>query len=91
MQRKKTKKIKIGNVFIGGGKPILIQSMLDRPFDDIQANVEQAQELEKAGCQMLRVAVPNSRAVELINILKRCISIPVIADMQIFVHKKIFP
>ena len=82
MQRKKTKKIKVGNVFIGGGEPILIQSMLDRPFDNIQANIEQAQELEKAGCQMLRVAVPNSRAVELINILKRCISIPVIADIH---------
>jgi len=82
MQRKRTKKIKIGNIFIGGNEPILIQSMLDRPFDSFQANIEQAQELEKSGCQMLRVAVPNLQSVELISILKRFISIPVIADIH---------
>ncbi len=82
MQRKKTKKIKIGNVFIGGNEPILIQSMLDKPFDNIESNIKQAQELEKAGCQILRVAVPDLQAVKVINILKRSVKIPIVADIH---------
>lgn len=80
--RRETKKIKIGNVFIGGNGPILIQSMLDKASDDIKANIEQAKELEAAGCQILRVAVPDLKSVSLISILKRFIKIPVVADVH---------
>ena len=82
MRRKKTKKIKIGNTFLGGDEPILVQSMLDRPFDSFQANIEQAQELESAGCRILRVAVPDLQAVKIINILKRSVKIPIVADIH---------
>ena len=80
--RRETKKIKIGNVFIGGNGPILIQSMLDKSSDDIKANIEQAKELETAGCQILRVAVPDLKSVALISILKRFIKIPLVADVH---------
>ena len=82
MKRKKTKKIKIGNTFLGGDEPILVQSMLDNPFEDIQGNIGQAQELESAGCQILRVAVPDLQAVKIINILKRSVKIPIVADIH---------
>ena len=67
---------------IGGGAPIAIQSMLNAPAADLSGNVTQAKALEAAGCEILRVAVPNLEAVTLVKALKRAISIPLVADIH---------
>ena len=77
-----TRRIKIGNITIGGGSPVAIQSMLNRPAADIEANVTQAVELENAGCEIIRTAVPDIEAVNLIYALKNAVSIPVVADIH---------
>ena len=64
---RKSKKIKIGNTFIGGDSPILVQSMLNVPAEDIEGSVKQAVELEKAGCQVIRFAIPNKDALALVE------------------------
>ncbi|MEG2697360.1 MAG: flavodoxin-dependent (E)-4-hydroxy-3-methylbut-2-enyl-diphosphate synthase, partial [Ruthenibacterium sp.] len=58
MQRKRTREVKIGGLTIGGGNPVVVQSMLNVPIADIAGNVEQAVRLERAGCQLVRVTVP---------------------------------
>ncbi|MEG0664297.1 MAG: flavodoxin-dependent (E)-4-hydroxy-3-methylbut-2-enyl-diphosphate synthase, partial [Clostridia bacterium] len=77
-----TKKIKIGKTYIGGGSEILIQSMLNIPASDINASVQQAIVLEKAGCEVIRAAVPTISDVKLISALKENLSIPVVADIH---------
>ncbi|MCQ2479848.1 MAG: flavodoxin-dependent (E)-4-hydroxy-3-methylbut-2-enyl-diphosphate synthase, partial [Clostridia bacterium] len=82
MERKITKQVKVGNILIGGGAPVSIQSMLNKPAEDIEASVKQALELEKAGCQIIRSAVPNMEAVKLIEALKKNLTVPVVADIH---------
>ncbi len=82
MERKATKQVKVGNVLIGGGAPVSIQSMLNRPAEDIKGSVEQALMLEKAGCNIIRSAVPDMAAVKLISALKENLTIPVVADIH---------
>lgn len=82
MERRKTKKIKIGNTYIGGDAPITVQSMLNKPAHDIEASVKQAVELEKAGCQIIRGAIPDMDAVKLIPALKDAVSVPIVADIH---------
>ena len=82
MERRKTKKIKIGNIYIGGDSPITVQSMLNKPAHDIEASVKQAVELEKAGCQIIRGAIPDMDAVKLIPALKEAVSVPIVADIH---------
>lgn len=77
-----TKKIKVGNIYIGGGSPVAIQSMLNVRADDIENNVRQAVELEKAGCEIVRVSVPDKAAVQLIYKIKEKINIPLVADIH---------
>ncbi len=77
-----TKKIKIGNVLLGGGSPILIQSMLNTDSRDVKACVSQAKELEKIGCDIIRLAVPDMECLNTIEALKDNISIPVVADIH---------
>ena len=67
---------------IGGGAKITIQSMLNVPASDIENSVKQAVELEKAGCEIIRAAIPNKEAVALIPALKEAVSIPVVADIH---------
>ena len=78
----KTKKIQVGNVAIGGGAPISIQSMLNVISTDISGNVEQALRLEQAGCDIIRVSVPDAAAVELIYKIKEKVKIPLVADIH---------
>lgn len=78
----KTKKIKVGNTFIGGGAPVTVQSMLNVPANDIEGNVKQAVELEKAGCEIVRVSIPDKEAIRLIPAIKDKISIPLVADIH---------
>ena len=82
MQRRESKKIKVGNIFIGGDAPITVQSMLNVPSTDIEGSVRQAKELEKAGCQIIRAAVPDMQAVRLIGALKENVSVPIVADIH---------
>ena len=79
---RKSLEVKIGNVKIGGGNPIAVQSMLNIPADDVSGNVKQALELEKAGCRIIRVAVPALENVVLISELKKALTIPVVADIH---------
>ena len=78
----KTKKIKIGNTFLGGGCPILIQSMLSVPSHNIEGNVQQAVALQNAGCEIVRVSVPDKASIALISAIKEKVSIPVVADIH---------
>lgn len=81
-KRRIAKRVQIGNIAIGGNEPIAVQSMLNRRSDDIEGSVTQALELEKAGCDIIRAAVPNMEAVKLIAQLKSSLKIPVVADIH---------
>ena len=80
--REKTKQIQIGNVRIGGGLPILIQSMTNTKTEDVKATVYQIRELEEAGCDIIRCAVPTMQAAEALQEIKREIHIPLVADIH---------
>ena len=82
MERRKTKRICAGNLSIGGGTGISVQSMLNVPAEDVEGNVKQAVSLEQAGCQMVRVAIPNQEAVHLIPAIKKEVEIPLVADIH---------
>ncbi len=78
----KTKQVTVGNVKIGGGAPISVQSMLSVPANNIEGNVCQAVALENAGCEIVRVSVPDKASVALIPAIKQKVSIPVVADIH---------
>ena len=82
MERRYSKIVKIGNIKIGGNEKIAVQSMLNMPSDDIEGNIKQAMLLEKVGCDILRVAIPNMDAVKLIQKIKEKINIPLVADIH---------
>lgn len=82
INRRLTKKIKIGNMHIGGGGPVLIQSMTNTDTRDVRATVEQIRKLEEAGCDIVRVAVPDSAAAGALKQIKKEISIPLVADIH---------
>ena len=71
-----------GNVKIGGGAKVSVQSMLNIPSTDIEGSVRQAKELEEAGCEIIRAAIPNKDAVKLIPALKEAVSVPIVADIH---------
>lgn len=75
------KKVKIGNCVLGGEK-IYIQSMLNVPADDVENSVKQAVELEKAGCEIIRAAVPRVENAVLIEALKNAVNAPIVADIH---------
>lgn len=79
---KNTKKIKLGNTFIGGDAPVLVQSMLNIPAHDIENSVKQACRLEEAGCQVIRFAVPDEEALALIEPIKNATAVPLVADIH---------
>ncbi len=81
-KRKMTREINIGGVKIGGGNPIAIQSMCNTDTRDVKATVEQIKKLEKAGCEIIRVAVPDMQAAECIRDIKNSIDIPLVADIH---------
>lgn len=80
--RMQTKEIQIGNQVIGGQNPILIQSMCNTKTEDVEATVAQILELEQAGCDIIRVAVPTMEAAEALKTIKRRIHIPLVADIH---------
>lgn len=76
------KKIKVGNLNIGDDAPISIQSMCNTPTCDIKASVEQIRRLEEAGCEIIRLAVPDRKSAEGFREIKKCARIPVVADIH---------
>ena len=80
--RKKTKLVQIGDKKIGAGLPILIQSMCNTKTEDVKSTVEQILRLEDAGCDIIRVAVPNTEAASAIAQIKKQIHIPLVADIH---------
>lgn len=82
MHREHTKTIKIGNRVIGGGNPILIQSMTNTRTEDVAATVAQIRKLEKAGCEIIRCTVPTMEAAQAFREIKKQISIPLVADIH---------
>ena len=79
---KKTRLVQIGDKYIGGDMPILIQSMCNTKTEDVKATVDQILRLEDAGCDIIRVAVPNSEAAKAIAEIKKQIHIPLVADIH---------
>ena len=82
IQRRKSRKVKVGNLYIGGDAPITIQSMTNTRTSDVGATVRQIKALEEAGCDIVRVAVPDMEAAEAISEIKKQISIPLVADIH---------
>lgn len=82
MSREQTKVIRIGDRVIGGGNPILIQSMCNTKTEDVEATVAQIHQLEQAGCDMIRTAVPTMEAAKALAEIKKKIHIPLVADIH---------
>ena len=82
MIRDNTKVIQIGDRQIGGGNPVLIQSMCNTKTEDVKATVQQIHRLEEAGCDIIRVAVPTMEAAMALGEIKKHIHIPLVADIH---------
>ena len=82
MSRANTRVVKIGDRVIGGGNPILIQSMTNTKTEDVEATVKQIQALTEAGCDIIRCAVPTMEAAKALSEIKKQISIPLVADIH---------
>ena len=82
MNRKATKKIRVGDLYIGGDAPITIQSMTKTDTRDWKATIDQIKELEEVGCDIVRIAVPDIEAAEAIKNIKKNTNIPIVADIH---------
>lgn len=82
MERRLSKKVKIGNVVIGGDSPIAVQSMVNVPSYDSENSIKQAKKLKNAGCDILRIAIPDIHSVKLIDNIKNEVDIPLVADIH---------
>lgn len=82
MEKRLTKEVRIGNRVIGGANPILIQSMTNTKTEDVAATVAQIQKLTKAGCDIIRCAVPTMEAAKALAEIKKQVEIPIVADIH---------
>ncbi|RKI85691.1 flavodoxin-dependent (E)-4-hydroxy-3-methylbut-2-enyl-diphosphate synthase [bacterium 0.1xD8-71] len=82
MYRDKTRTVQIGDRVIGGGNPVLIQSMTNTATEDVEATVAQILRLEQAGCEIIRCTVPNMEAARALAKIKEQIHIPLVADIH---------
>ncbi|MGN1115093.1 MAG: flavodoxin-dependent (E)-4-hydroxy-3-methylbut-2-enyl-diphosphate synthase, partial [Candidatus Ornithomonoglobus sp.] len=82
MNRRPTREVNVGGVKIGGGNPVVIQSMCNTDTRDAAATAAQILRLEEAGCEIIRVAVPDMEAAEAIADIKKQIHIPLVADIH---------
>lgn len=82
MKRRKTHQVKIGRVKVGGGAPVSVQSMTKTDTKDIKATIRQIRNLEKEGCEIIRVAIPDREAARTIPQIKKRIKIPLVADIH---------
>ncbi|MCP3682556.1 MAG: flavodoxin-dependent (E)-4-hydroxy-3-methylbut-2-enyl-diphosphate synthase [bacterium] len=86
MERRKTRGIQVGSIIIGDNNPIVVQSMCKTDTKDVKATVAQIKELEEAGCEIVRVAVPDMDSIDAFKEIKKQANIPVVADIH-FNHK----
>lgn len=82
IRRRKTKRINLGVVSIGGDSPIVVQSMTNTDTRDVESTITQIKKLEKAGCEIIRIAIPDKEAVLAIHAIKKKIGIPLVADIH---------
>ena len=82
INRKPTKKVKVGNLIIGGDAPITIQSMTNTRTSDVKTTLSQILKLQEAGCEIIRVAVPDMPAAQALAEIKKNIAIPLVADIH---------
>jgi (E)-4-hydroxy-3-methylbut-2-enyl-diphosphate synthase len=82
MKRKKTRKIHVGNVPIGGDSPIVVQSMLKTNPENFQETLNQARELKKVGCELIRIALPQEETCKIVPFLKQELDVPIIGDIH---------
>lgn len=82
MNRKETRKVKVGNVYIGGDAPVVIQSMTNTDTRDVEKTVDQIKALYNAGCELIRCAVPDDKAADAIKDIVKLSPIPVVADIH---------
>ena len=82
MERRKSRKIKLGNTTLGGDSPVLVQSMLNVPSTNIDGSVAQAKALAAARCQVIRFAIPDEAALDLIEPIKNAVDVPFVADIH---------
>jgi len=82
MNRVKTRKIKVGNIYVGGDSPVTVQSMTNTDTRDAASTIKQIISLQEAGCDIIRCAVPDLEAAEAIKIITKEISIPLVADIH---------
>ena len=80
--RENTKSVKIKNITLGGNSKVFVQSMLNKPAEDARANLAQAKELQAAGCELIRLSVPNTEALKTVELLKQNIDLPLVADIH---------
>jgi len=83
---KETRSIQVGSVLMGGGNPVSVQSMTNTDTRNVQATIDQIKRIEEMGCEIVRVAVPDLKAAKAVGLIKRGISIPLVADIH-FNHK----
>jgi len=81
-EKRISKPIRVGNVTVGGGAPIVVQSMCNTDTRDVMSTIRQIRELEEVGCEVIRVAVPDMEAAEAIPSIKKRIKIPLVADIH---------
>jgi (E)-4-hydroxy-3-methylbut-2-enyl-diphosphate synthase len=82
VKRRKTRQVKIGDVPIGGGAPVVVQSMTKTHTYDIRGTVAQIRRMEKAGCEVVRLAVPDRESVEALGKIKKQVAVPLVADIH---------
>jgi (E)-4-hydroxy-3-methylbut-2-enyl-diphosphate synthase len=82
IQRRRTKQIKIGSLAVGGGAPISVQSMTKTNSQDKEATISQIKSLEKVGCELVRLAIPDQEAAEALSEIKSRVSLPLVADIH---------
>src|SRR5574337_333751 len=86
ISRRKTRQITVGTVKVGGDAPVSVQSMCSTDTRDVAATVEQIRQLETAGCEIIRVAVPDEEAAKVLPQIKAAMTVPLIADIH-FDHR----
>ncbi|MBQ0111109.1 MAG: flavodoxin-dependent (E)-4-hydroxy-3-methylbut-2-enyl-diphosphate synthase [Oscillospiraceae bacterium] len=80
--REKTKSVKIKNIIMGGNDRVYVQSMLNKPASDAKGNLAQALELQAAGCELIRLSVPDKESLKTVELLKQNIDVPLVADIH---------
>ena len=82
IKRRKTRKIRVGSVMVGGTAPVSVQSMLKTPFSNTKGLLGEVKSLEEAGCQILRIAIPDLKAIGAISKIKKISKLPLVADIH---------